>query len=85
METNNREMTYAQYISTFHHSKRLNKMSMQLDLPITINELGSISEEEMFLRTWDMSTFGMNAGNNKYIRSLWLEKEMEKNGLKFIN
>ena len=36
METNNREMTYAQYISTFHHSKRLNKMSMQLDLPITI-------------------------------------------------
>jgi hypothetical protein len=84
METNNCEMTYAQYISIFHHSKRLNKMSMQLDLPITINELGSISEEEMFLRTWDMSTFGLSSGNNKYARSLWLEKEMQKNGLQFI-
>ena len=62
--------------SFFLHRKLINRMLPHLNLPkdeFTV----SMSEEEMFIRTYDIKTFGFS--NDINIQKLWLSKERALN------
>lgn len=75
-------MTYAEYINSFILKRSIKKHLIKLSFPLDeIPHLSTMSEEELFLRKWDIETFGLNKNKNNILNNMWIQKETNK----FIN
>lgn len=72
-------MTYAEYISRFTMMQSIKKNLLKLNLPLDeVPYLSSMSEEELFIREWDINHFGLNKIKNSILSKMWIEKEQHK-------
>lgn len=75
----NNTMTYAEYINHFMMIRSIKRNLKQLSFPLDeIPYLSSMTEEDIFLRKWDIETFGLNSSKNDISSKMWLQKETSK-------
>jgi hypothetical protein len=75
----NDTMTYAEYINCFIIKRYIKRHLIKLNFPLDeMSLLSNMSEEELFLRKWDIETFGLNKTNNIFSSNMWMQKEMNK-------
>jgi hypothetical protein len=75
----NDTMTYAEYINRFSMMHYIKKSITKLNFPLDeIPYLTSMSEEELFMRQWDINTFGFNKIENNILSKMWIDKESIK-------
>lgn len=71
-------MTYAEYINRFTTIHNIKKHLIKLQFPLDeVPYLHMMSEEDVFLKQWDIERFGLNKGNNNELCKMWLEKEQK--------
>lgn len=69
-------MTYAEYINCFVLKRSIKKHLIRLSLPVDeISYLSAMSEEELFLRKWDIENFGLTKNT---LSNMWIQKEITK-------
>lgn len=72
-------MTYAEYINSFVIKRSIKKHLILLSFPLDeIPQLSVMSEEELFLRKWDIENFGFNLCKNDLLSNLWIQKEINR-------
>ena len=70
----NETMTYAEYIHKFRMIHHIKRNTIKLNLPLDeIPYLSLMSEEDVFLRQWDIDTFGFNSIGN-YVKCGLIKK-----------
>jgi hypothetical protein len=75
----NETMTYAEYINRFTMIHTINKLLKKLNFPLDeIPYLPVMSEEDIFMRQWDITNFGLNKTENNILSKMWIEKERNK-------
>lgn len=75
----NDTITYAEYINKYRMIYYIKKRVMELDIPLDeIQQLLSQSEEDVFLKQWDINNFGFNKCGNAILCKMWLDKETNK-------
>lgn len=78
-ESTNDTMTYAEYINRFTMIQSIRKSIVKLNFPLDeIPYLSLMSEEELFMRQWDIDNFGFNKLNNNILCKMWIENENSK-------
>lgn len=71
--------TYAEYISRFTMINYIKKSIIKLNFPLDeIPYLLSMTEEELFMRQWDINNFGFNKVDNNILCKMWIDKETNK-------
>lgn len=75
----NDTITYAEYINKFRIIHYIEKSVMKLNIPLDeISQLLSQSEEDVFLKQWDINNFGFNKLGNDILCKMWFDKETNK-------
>jgi hypothetical protein len=78
-ELTNDTMTYAEYINRFTLIHSIKKSIVKLNFPLDeIPYLSLMSEEELFMRQWDINNFGFNKVENNVLCKMWIDKETNK-------
>lgn len=78
-QTKQEVWTYAEYINRFSTMNYIKKQIIQLNFPLDdIRTFDSMTEEELFMRKWDIDTFGNNKCQNAFLSRMWIEREMKK-------
>jgi len=71
-------MTYAEYINRFTTIHNIKKHLIKLHFPLDeLPYFHMMTEEEVFLKQWDIEKFGLNTLNNNILSTMWLEKEQQ--------
>jgi len=75
-------MTYAEYLNYIKMKHKLKKNLQELNMPFTeIYSMEHMTEEQVFLRNWDVETFGLNNNThncNQMSSKMWLEEEQDR-------
>lgn len=78
-KSTNDTMTYAEYINRFILIYSIRKNTVKLNFPLDeIPYLSLMSEEELFMRQWDIDNFGFNKLENNILCKMWIDKEKNK-------
>jgi hypothetical protein len=73
----NNETTYAEYMNSFALMFAVKKQLIVLNLPIDeVSSINSMTEEELFLRKWDIDNIAL--GSNINLSKQWFEKEEKR-------
>lgn len=67
---------YDEYVHCFVLKQSIKRMLKVLNLPVDeVFIWDNINEESLFLRHWDIATFGLN--DNTYMSKMWLDKQQD--------